>query len=108
MQKYNINNYKEGWFIGCFEPSIFKTKDFEVALKVHRKGEHIAKHRHLLAVEMNLCISGEMHVNGCDIKKGDIFVFDKGEACDVNVISDEVQVICVKSPSIPSDKEICE
>ena len=37
MNIYNIQNYKGGWFIGDFEPTVFKTKDFEVCFKTHKK-----------------------------------------------------------------------
>ena len=36
----NIKNMTRGWFIGNFEPSVYKTKDFEVGYLTHNKGEN--------------------------------------------------------------------
>ena len=33
----NIGEYKNGWFIGDFEPSIFKNTFFEIAHHKHKK-----------------------------------------------------------------------
>ena len=30
---------KGGWFVGNFEPSVFKTKNFEVGYLEHKKGD---------------------------------------------------------------------
>ena len=32
MKKYKLSEFKDGWIVGNFEPSILKTKDFEVAI----------------------------------------------------------------------------
>lgn len=108
MQQHHIEDFHNGWFIGDFAPSLLKNKEFEVALKVHHQNEYIPKHKHDKAIEINLCILGQMHVNGKVINKGDIFIFEKGEVCDVKILSKLAEVICIKSPSVPSDKIICE
>ena len=40
-----------GWFIGDFEPSVLKTKDFEVGVLVHPKGEKWPAHFHPVCTE---------------------------------------------------------
>ena len=37
MQVLRIEDMKGGWFVGDFEPTAYKTKDFEVSYKVHQK-----------------------------------------------------------------------
>jgi hypothetical protein len=46
----NINRMFRGWFIGDFEPSVLKTKNFEVGVLIHKKGELWPKHFHKEAV----------------------------------------------------------
>ena len=105
MKIKKIEDFKAGWFIGNFEPTLYKTSEFEVALKVHTRDEIIPRHRHNQTVEYNLLTSGVMMVNGSKIEEGDIFVFEKSEICDVKVLSDLAKVICIKVPSNPDDKE---
>jgi len=60
----DIKNMFRGWFIGDFEPSILKSKDFEVAILFHPKGEKWPKHFHKESVEINVLITGKMIING--------------------------------------------
>ena len=39
MKIKKINDMWRGWFIGDFEPSVLKTKEFEVGVLTHKKGE---------------------------------------------------------------------
>lgn len=105
MIKDRIENFTRGWFIGDFEPSLLKTKEFEVALISHDKDEHIPLHYHAKAIEYNVLVLGKMLVNGEEINAGDVFVFSKNEVADVTVL-EESKVMCVKVPSMIRDK-IC-
>ena len=42
MKVSKLSDYTRGWVIGDFEPSILKTKDFEVAVLTHKQGEQWA------------------------------------------------------------------
>lgn len=105
MKKNNINNMVGGWFIGDFEPSVFKTKDFEVCYKKHPKGEQWDTHYHKVATEINYMIKGKMTINGETYKKGDIFVIEPNETAEPNFITD-CELIVVKTPSVKKDKYI--
>lgn len=96
-----------GWFIGNFEPSILKTKEFEVGLLTHSKGEYWAPHYHEFSDEYNLLISGKMIIQKKEINEGDIFVLKKKEIADPIFLEDCV-VLVIKTPSIPGDKIIKE
>tara|TARA_B110000483_G_scaffold241147_1_gene323439 strand:- start:1697 stop:2764 length:1068 start_codon:yes stop_codon:yes gene_type:complete len=117
LDKYNINfklykfenmktpNHDGGWFIGNFEPSVYKTNDFEVGHLFIKKDEATPVHYHNNHMEINYIIKGKMSINNKILEKGDIFLFDK------NVISssyfyEDTQIICVKTPSLPGDKII--
>lgn len=107
MKFGKLKDFKGGWFIGDFEPSILRTKDFEVAVLYHDAGKKIEKHYQLIATEYNVMISGKMNVNGHIVESGDVFTYEPLELTIVEVLEDTV-VICVKSPSIPDDKVVVE
>lgn len=103
MNVTNIKDYVRGWFIGNFEPSLLKTNDFEIGVLTHPKGEKWPAHYHKETVEYNVLISGKMVVQEKELNSGDVFVFGKGEIADP-VFLEDCTVVCVKVPSIPSDK----
>lgn len=103
MNITKITDYKRGWFIGDFEPSLLRTKDFEVGLLTHTKGEHWAPHYHKESVEYNVLVSGKMVVQGKELNSGDVFVFEKGEVADP-VFLEDCKIVVVKVPSLPHDK----
>jgi quercetin dioxygenase-like cupin family protein len=99
----NIEDYVRGWFIGDFEPSLLRTKDFEVGVLRHKKDEIWPPHYHKESVEYNVLISGKMVVQGKELNSGDVFVFQKGEIADP-IFLEDCTLVVVKVPSIPSDK----
>lgn len=103
-----MESFVGGWFIGDFEPAVLRTRDFEAGWKVHHRSEVIAPHIHHETTEYNVLTLGEMRVNGERLARGDLFVLRPGERVDVDVISEEAHVLCIKSPSRPGDKELCE
>jgi len=98
-----LENMFRGWFIGNFEPSIYKTDNFEVAILFHPKGEKWPKHYHKEAVEINVIISGKMIINGKSLCPGNIFLLEKNEIAEPEFLED-CTIVCVKTPSIPGDK----
>ena len=54
MKIYNINDMKLGWFIGDFEPSVFKNPFFEVAHQKFKKGFVGDKHTHKVTTELTI------------------------------------------------------
>jgi len=103
MKLFNIKNFHRGWLIGNFDPSILKTKDFEVGLLTHKKGEYWPEHYHVVATEYNLLVSGSMIIKKMTIEPGDIFVLEPYEIANPEFLEDCV-VMCIKVPSIPGDK----
>lgn len=88
-----------GWFVGDFEPTAYKTKDFEVSYKLHQKGQEWDIHYHTDVTEINYVIRGNMVLQGKTLKTGDIFILEPYEIADPDFIED-TEIICVKTPSI--------
>jgi hypothetical protein len=74
MIKGKLSDMYRGWCVGDFEPSLLRTKDFEVGVLLHPKGEKWPKHYHKEAIEINVLISGKMIINGKSLTSGDILI----------------------------------
>ena len=104
MQIHKFSDMKGGWFVGDFVPTAYRTKDFEVSFKKHRKTEKCDYHYHTKVVEINLLISGKMTMQGKELNGGDIFILQPFEIADPIFIED-CDIICVKTPS--AQDKIC-
>jgi quercetin dioxygenase-like cupin family protein len=105
MIKHKLTDFWRGWFIGNFEPSVFKTEDFEIGLLLHEKGEVWPTHYHKIATEYNLLLEGSMTICGQDVNPGEIFIIEPGEIAKPTFHKD-CKILCVKAPSLPKDKYI--
>lgn len=103
MKVYDIKNMKAGWFVGNFEPSVFKNPFFEVAHHQHEAGYVTPPHTHKIAQELTYIVSGKLLVDGQELSAGKMFLYEPNDVADVKVLED-VDVIVVKWPSIPTDK----
>lgn len=103
MNIYRIDDYFRGWYVGDFEPTCFKTKDFEVGLLTHIKGEIWPNHIHKISTEINLLLEGEMIIGGKKISQGDIFIIYPNEVSDPTFLTD-CKLVVIKTPSIIGDK----
>lgn len=93
---------KGGWFVGPFTPSVYNTKDVEVCVKYHHKGEFWDNHYHTVH-EINVMVEGLMTINEQLFQKGDIFVVEPYEAAKPEFLTDCV-VVVVKIPAKANDK----
>lgn len=103
METYKLKDFKGGWFIGDFEPSLLKTTEVEVSIKVHPKGEQWPTHYHKKATEYNVIISGKMYLQDTYLKEGDVFILKPFEIADPEFIED-TKIVCVKVPGAKNDK----
>ena len=92
-----------GWFVGNFEPTAYKTDQFEVSYKIHKEGEKWPAHYHKAATEINYLISGQMTIQKKTLKSGDIFILYPYEVADPT-FQTECRLIVVKTPGKPDDK----
>jgi quercetin dioxygenase-like cupin family protein len=100
-----IQDMVRGWFIGDFEPSIYRTDAFEVGYLLHKKGEQWPAHYHKESVEINYLVKGSMTIQGKILSSGDLFILDKGEIADP-IFHEDCELVVVKVPSLPKDKHL--
>ena len=101
----NIEKFTRGWLIGDFEPCIKRTPDFEIAILNHKKDEKWDFHFHEKAIEYNILLKGKMMINNILVEQNSIFIFEKNMiSCPIFI--DDCIVLCIKIPSIPTDKYI--
>jgi quercetin dioxygenase-like cupin family protein len=105
MKIKKLKDFKRGWFIGDFEPSLLKTKDFEIGIGHHKKGEKWDVHYHKQGTEYNYLISGKMVIQDKEINAGDLFIIEPWEIADPEFLED-CHVVVVKVPGRSNDKFI--
>lgn len=103
MELYKIGEFKRGWVVGDFLPSLVRTKDFEVAVQYWKAGEGEPKHVHRMADEITIIVSGDVKMNGLVYHDGDVLLIKAGEGTDFNPITD-VATCVIKIPSVIGDK----
>lgn len=103
MDKHNINDFVRGWFVGNFEPSLYKTEDVEVAVQYFYKGDKEASHCHKIATEITLIVSGKARMNDKYLESGDILKIKPGEFTDFEALEDTITAV-VKLPGATNDK----
>ena len=103
MKNEKLSSMNGGWFIGNFEPSLFKTNDCEVAVKTYKKGDKEGKHYHKIANEYTVIIKGKVKMFGNVYEEGDIILVEPGEETDFEALEDAINVV-VKIPGVNNDK----
>lgn len=102
---YKMKDMFRGWFVGDFEPSAYKTKNFEAGYLLHKKGEQWDVHYHKHMTEVNFLVNGKMILNDIELNTGDIFLIEKNEiACPIFL--EDCYIFVLKIPSVPGDKVI--
>lgn len=103
MKKHRLNDFTKGWFIGDFDPSLFKTSDFEIAVKQYSTGDFETSHMHKIATEYTVIVKGDVKMNDNFYETGDIIEIGPGEITDFHALTD-VTTVVVKIPSSKNDK----
>ncbi len=103
MKKDRLEKMIKGWFVGNFEPTLYKTNDVEVAIKTYKAGESEEWHYHKIATEITVIISGKVKMNGNEYVSGDIITIPPGDGTDFMVLEDTVTTV-VKLPGANNDK----
>ena len=107
MKTYDLSNMVKGWFVGNFEPSTYKTEEFEVGVKYYQAGHKEPSHYHQKADEITVIISGIAAINGVEHSSNAIVFISKNEYAEFEAITDLVTVV-VKTASVKGDKYIVE
>jgi dTDP-glucose pyrophosphorylase len=102
---FKVEDMFRGWFMGNFEPTVFKHSGVEVGYLCHKKGEKWQTHYHNNIIEINLLVEGKMILNDIEINKNEIFKIDpKVIACPIFL--EDCYIICIKVPYMVGDKII--
>lgn len=107
MKVAKLDEMTKGWFVGNFDPTLYRTNDVEVAVKSYRAGVTEEMHYHKIATEITVIISGQVKMNGTVYGAGDIIVMEPGEATDFEALTDVVNTV-VKIPGANKDKYLVE
>lgn len=103
MKKYNLSDMKNGWFVGDFVPTIYKTKDVEVAIKSYQANDREDAHYHKIATEITVITKGRVIMFGQEFKESDVIVVEPGDATDFLALTN-AQTVVVKLPGVLGDK----
>ncbi len=105
MRVEHLKSMTKGWFVGNFEPSLYKTNDCEVAVKNYKAGDYEDKHYHKIATEITVVVKGRVRMFDQEFGEGDIIVVEPGDATDFTAITDAMNVV-VEIPGANNDKYI--
>ena len=103
MEKFALEQFVRGWFVGDFEPSIIKTGDVEVAVQRFSAGTYEAAHLHKKATEITVLVEGRAEMFDQIIEEGSIIKIEPGEVTSFRAITDCTTVV-VKYPGAKNDK----
>ena len=103
MKVAKLEDMVKGWVVGNFDPTLIKTNDVEVAVKMYKKGDYEEKHYHKIATEITVIVSGKVKMNNVEYSKGDIIVIEPNESTDFEALEDTVNTV-VKFPGSNNDK----
>jgi quercetin dioxygenase-like cupin family protein len=103
MKVDKLNDFFKGWVVGNFEPSLFKTNDFEVAVKEYKTGDYEVSHYHKVATEITIITKGLVRMNGTVYTQGDVITIEPGESTDFKVL-DNTTTTVIKFPCVEGDK----
>jgi len=105
MKIHKLKDMIKGWFVGNFEPSLYKTDLVEVAVKNYKAGDREERHYHKIATEITIISDGKVIMNGTIYGSGDIITIEPGEATDFEALEDTITTV-VKLPCVNDDKYI--
>lgn len=103
MKISHLNDMIKGWFVGGFEPTVYKTEDVEVAVKTYKAGEREERHLHKIATEITVVVQGVIRMNGIEYHEGDIITIEPNESTDFEAVTDVINTV-VKIPGAIDDK----
>jgi quercetin dioxygenase-like cupin family protein len=106
MEVRRLEDFKGGWVVGDFHPSLHRQKHVEVAVKHYKKGDVDKAHVHKIGTEITVVISGSAKMGSMLLLPGNVLVMEPGDPMpgDWEVQEDGTVTVCIKHPSVPGDK----
>ena len=103
IEKFALSDFKLGWIVGDFIPTLVSSKEIEVAVKYFHAGETEPTHKQIIATEITVVVNGKIRLGGSSYESGDIIRIKPGIFADFVSVTDSA-LVCIKFPSLPSDK----
>ncbi len=103
LERFPLDQFTKGWFVGRFAPTLLATDAVEVAVKHYRAGESEDTHHHKVATELTVIVSGRVRMSGEEFGAGEIVRIGPGTATDFAALTDTTTVV-VKLPCVAGDK----
>ncbi len=107
MKISKLSDMTRGWFVGDFEPTLYRTRDCEVAVKTYAAGDYEEKHYHKIATEISVVIYGRVRMFDEEFCENDIIIVEPGDETDFTALV-PTQVCVVKIPGAVNDKYLSE
>lgn len=107
MDKYCLDQFVGGWFLGNFDPAIERSPHAEVCVKRYTKGDSEPRHFQIIATEITVVIEGRCRIGEHFLGPNEILRIPPGEIADFEALED-VTLVAVKTPSVPADKVVEE
>lgn len=102
MKHFHIEDMHLGFFVGDFEPSVFRTDAVEMAIKQIAKGTLDSGYYREVDTEIINVLSGEIECNGKQFRAGDILLYKPGEMINIFALED-TKVLISKFPGTKGD-----
>jgi quercetin dioxygenase-like cupin family protein len=101
----SIKNFKNGWIVGNFTPSLFPANENDIGVLFLDKGHKSDTHYHKLHTEYNVIIKGKVLISNINEIKtsGDIFIFEPNDRSYLEYLEDTILLV-IKNPSTNGDK----
>lgn len=103
MKSSKLSDMIKGWFVGNFNPTLYRTNDVEVAVKEYKRGDFEKAHYHKIATEITVIQSGSVKMFNRTWNTGDIIIVEPMDVTDFTALEDSVTVV-VKLPGANNDK----
>lgn len=103
MKSAHLTDMIRGWFVGNFEPTLYRTNDVEVAVKEYTAGEFEDAHYHKIATEISVVLDGTIEMAGEVWHPGDIIVLEPGDVSSFKALT-AARLVVVKVPGANNDK----
>lgn len=107
MQSAKLSNMTRGWFVGNFEPTLYRTNEVEIAVKEYKAGDYEDAHYHKIATEITVVMSGRIKMFGREFERGDIVIAEPNDVTRFDALTDVVLTV-VKLPGANDDKYLVE
>lgn len=107
MKKIFLKDFKRGWVVGNFEPTLLKTNDIEVAIQTYKSGDEQLRHYHKIGTEISIIILGSASFNNQILNEHEGLIIYPNELNKFKALTD-CKILVIKYPSITDDKYLVD